>query len=145
MRIATTPPGKSTVLNSGTDNSVVSPATKTLRNLKKYHRRKAKPGPEKVKPRKAKLPDGKYFEKKERLSPKEKKEMHHEIKNIKKIRGARKKEAVRLYKIEFPNGELMACKDGPPYRSFIVSKDIEKLMHLNPRPARNYLTRVRKK
>lgn len=64
--------------------------------------------------------------------------------NKKKIRGARKKEAIRLEKELNPKGRKMYKKPAPEHRSFVCSKDIEKLMHLDPRPARRYLTRVRK-
>jgi len=63
----------------------------------------------------------------------------------KKIRGARKKRLIQEEKEKYPLGRPMYKKVAPEHRSFIIPKDIERLMHFTPRNARRYLSRVRKK
>ncbi|THU32912.1 hypothetical protein FAM09_26030 [Niastella caeni] len=104
----------------------------------RYHRTKAKPAPPKVKPRKAKLPNGKYFEKikLERLEK--------DKPDKRKLRGAKKKEALRLYKLNNPKGILRASKPAPDYRGIIKPCDLEKFMHLTPRNARRVHSKILK-
>jgi hypothetical protein len=121
-----------------------SPEATLKTKLKRYHRKEKQPAPPKKKPKKAILPNGKYFHKVawvslKKLAKADKRE------GRKKLRGAKKKEAARVYKLMFPKGEPMACKKGPDYFSIIYPGVICKMRDMNPRAASRYLTKIRKK
>jgi hypothetical protein len=114
--------------------------------VKKWHRKKAKPKPANHKPAKAILPEGKYFYKKQRRNFKKwEAKKSREEGTRRKRRGAKKKEALRKYRLEFPKGRPYAKKPAPKHRGVIFPGDLERFMHLTPRGARAYLGRVKKK
>jgi hypothetical protein len=144
---------------------IFTPDTKPPKSIKKYHRRKKKPKPPKVKPAKAILPDGLYFFKNawEKRSVRRKERSYKRcIKQSRaKLRGKRKKEVRRqawlaeekekqMLKEQYGiviNGRLgkkMYSKPASPHRLIIYPEDICSIMGLRPRPAREYLTRLRK-
>lgn len=117
-----------------------------IRRFEKHHRLTKKPKPQKVKPAKAKLPNGRYFRKMQfgnltKLQAQMKREDEHK----KKIRGAKKKEAARIEKVMYPNGRPMYSMPAPKHRQIVGVKDIQRIMHLDPRPAGRFLTKLRKK
>jgi hypothetical protein len=117
-----------------------------IRRFKKHHRPVKKPQPPKIKPAKAKLPNGRYFHKVIRGGLKKYvARMKRENEEEKKLRGARKKEAARIEKLLYPKGRAMYSMPAPKHRQIVCSKDIQNLMHIDPRPASRYLTKIRKK
>lgn len=139
---------------------------KPIRKINKKHRRKKKIKPPKVKPAKAKLPNGRYFIKHswEKRSIRRKQRSHKRwIKESQaKLRGKRKKEAYRQAWLEDEKekqmlkerygivirgrlGKKMYSKPAPPHRLVIYTQDICSIFGLQPRQARRYLTRLRKR
>lgn len=145
MTTAIAPPKKQAILTAdlfSSFNSIVLP----IRRLKKYHRLKKKPKPEKIKPAKAKLPNGRYFHKVIRGNLKKyMAQRKRENEQKEKLRGAKKKEAARIEKLLYPKGRPMYSMPAPKHRQIIFAKDVERLTGLDPRAASRYLTRVRKK
>lgn len=114
--------------------------------VKKWHRKKAKPKQENHKPAKAILPEGKYFYKRQMKSLKKTiAARRREGDTRRKLRGAKKKEAFRKYRLDNPDGPCYAKKPAPKHRGIIFPSDLERFLHLNPRGARAYLSRVKKK
>lgn len=144
---------------------IFTPDTKPPKSIKKYHRRKKKPKPSKIKPAKAKLPNGDYFIKyawEKRSVRRKERSFKRCIKESQaKLRGKRKKEAWRQawladekekqmlkeqYGIVIKGrlGKKMYSKPAPPHRLVIYTQDICSIMGFQTRPARDYLTRLRK-
>jgi len=121
------------------------PIVLPIRRYKKYHRPRSKPQPAKIKPAKAKLPNGRYFHKvitgglKKYLAQRKR-----DDEQKKKVRGAKKKEAARMEKLLYPKGRPMYSMPAPKHRQIVWAKDVEKLTGQNPRAASRYLTKVRK-
>jgi hypothetical protein len=132
-----------------------SPEAKLRARVKRYYRKvrspylaiaKKKKKPYKRDPKKKTYPYGKYFWKKWSV-PKNHIELYERKhkRGTRKIRGARKKEAARLYKLKFPKGKPMACKPGPDYPGIMTPKVIVRFMGFGDRYARRYLTQIKKK
>jgi len=65
--------------------------------------------------------------------------------NKKKVRGALKKEILQKERKEFPLGRPMySLRNVPAYPQVVYPKDVEKILRLSPRGARQYLARLRK-
>ncbi|WP_207515082.1 hypothetical protein [Longitalea luteola] len=133
--------------------AVISPSVPDKR-FKRYHRKQKKEAPLKQDRVKVKLPDGLYF-RKDQLSkghvlefmPFKKYFKKKDIKlqeKKKKLRGARKKEAARLYKLKYPLGEPRASRPAPPYRGDIDTSVLQRFHNLSPRSARRRLNTVKK-
>jgi len=161
MKIPANLPGPLTPTTATGENGSTSLMIAPYKNVRKYHRRK-KPKPEKVKPAKAKLPNGWYFRKKFygkrkdfiKMQPGKNKESR------KKLRGARNKEAVRLALLKLQaeldaafgvgrmkarlGGKILYSKPAGPHRLVIFTHDVCSIMGMDPRPAGRYLTRLRK-
>ena len=144
------------------ENGSMSSIVAIYKNVRKYHRRK-KIKPEKAKPAKAKLPNGKYFRKPFYMKRKdfEKMQPGKDKESRKKIRGARNKEAVKqtLLKLQAEldvmfgvgkmkaslKGKILYSKPAGPHRLVVFTQDVCSILGLEPRPAGQYLTRIRKK
>jgi hypothetical protein len=114
--------------------------------VKKWHRKKAKPKRENHKPAKAILPEGKYFYKIRRGNLKKYlAERRREDDTRKKLRGAKKKEAFRKYRLDNPDGPVYAKKPAPQHSQIVDTKVVARLTKKTIRHSRRYLTRIRKK
>jgi hypothetical protein len=145
------------------ENTLTALITAPFKPVGRNHRRKKKPKAEKVKPAKAKLPNGWYFRKPEHMKRSEFRKMAPgKCKEPrKKLRGIRQKQAAKNawlaeqaeIKLIFEKtgrkmkrlGQKMYCMDPGPHRLIIFPHDLYSIMGLDPRPASRYLTRLRKK
>jgi hypothetical protein len=98
MKIAANLPTASNRPSAREENTLTEPAAESFKSIRRNHRRKKKPKAQKIKPAKAKLPNGWYFWKPEHMKRSEFRKMAPgKCKEPrKKLRGARNKEAVRL-------------------------------------------------
>lgn len=162
MKIAANLPIASNPSFAREENTLTALITESFKTVKRNHRRKKKPKAEKVKPAKAKLPNGWYFWKPEHMKRSEFKKMHpgNCKEPRKKLRGARKKEAAKIAwlaeQAEIQKifeqtgrklkrlGQKMYCMDPGPHRLIIFTHDLYSIMGMDPRPASRYLTRLRK-
>ncbi|WP_205514462.1 hypothetical protein [Longitalea arenae] len=148
-------PSTAAVTSSAPGSGKLIPLTTAdcKKQLKKYLRKKKKPAPAKERV-KAKLPDGLYFGKENmpkghvmefmpfKIWLKKKDKRVQEKK--KKLRGARKKEAARLYKLEYPFGEPRASKPAPRHKGIIDTSVLQRFLGTTPRNARKIFNIMKK-
>lgn len=162
MKIPTTLRTPSNRPSAREENTLTELDTESFKSVGRNHRRKKKPKAQKIKPAKAKLPNGWYFWKPERMKRSDFRKMWPgKCKEPrKKLRGARNKEAVRLALLKLQaeldaafgvgrmkarlGGEILCCMDPEPHRLIIWTHDLYSILGMDPRPASRYLTRLRK-
>jgi hypothetical protein len=163
MKMAANLPIASNPAFAREENTLTALITESFKPVRRNHRRKKKLKTEKVKPAKAKLPNGWYFRKPEHMKRSEFRKMApgKSKEPRKKLRGARQKQAAKNawlaeqaeIKLIFEKtgrklkrlGQKMYCMDPGPHRLIIFPHDLYSILGLDPRPASRYLTRLRKK